>query len=102
MVRGIYQKIYKVVQKIPSGRVATYGQVAKLAGIPGQARQVGYALSSVNDNAVPWHRVVNASGEISSRSDSAYETLQRDLLEHEGIEFSEQGKVSFDLYRWEP
>lgn len=102
MVSGSYRKIYEVVQQIPAGKVATYGQVAKLAGIAGQARQVGYALSNLNDSSVPWHRVINARGEISRRRDSAYETLQRDLLEQEGIKFSVQGKVAFDVYRWEP
>ena len=97
-----YKKIYEIVSRIPPGKVATYGQVAKLAGIPGQARQVGYALSALNDSSVPWHRVINAKGEISLRSDSVYETLQRDLLEDENIQFTAEGKISLEAYRWEP
>ena len=97
-----YKKIYQVVMQIPSGYVATYGQVAKLAGIPGQARQVGYALSASRDSHIPWHRVINARGEISPRSDSAFEKLQRELLEHEGVKFSKQGSISLHLYRWQP
>ena len=97
-----YRKIYAIVKQIPCGKVATYGQVAKLAGIPGQARQVGYALNRLNDHSIPWHRVINARGEISSRSDSDYETLQQDLLAHEGIQFSVEGKISFNRYRWKP
>lgn len=88
--------------QIPYGHVATYGQIAKLAGIPGQARQVGYALSASRDNHIPWHRVINAKGEISPRSDSAFERLQRDLLEHEGVKFNNQGKTSLHLYSWNP
>jgi methylated-DNA-protein-cysteine methyltransferase related protein len=98
--RTTYKTIYKIVAKIPYGRVATYGQIAKLAGIPGQARQVGYALSAVTDNHIPWHRVINAKGEISPRSDSAFAILQHELLEHEGVKFNSQGKISLHLYRW--
>lgn len=88
--------------QIPRGHVATYGQIAKLAGIPGQARQVGYALSASRENLIPWHRVINAKGEISPRSDSAFARLQRDLLEHEGVKFNDQGKISLHQYRWNP
>lgn len=97
-----YQKIYEIVKLIPFGKVATYGQVAKLAGIPGQARQVGYALNRLDNNSVPWHRVINAKGEISTRSDSNFETLQHDLLVHEGIRFNGNGKISLNQFRWHP
>ena len=88
--------------QIPSGRVATYGQIAKLAGIPGQARQVGYALSASKEIHIPWHRVINTRGEISPRSNSDFERLQRELLEYEGMNFDEQGKISLQLYQWKP
>ena len=88
--------------QIPLGRVATYGQVAKLAGIPGQARQVGYALSALTDDQIPWHRVINARGEISRRSDSDFERLQRELLEHEGVVFNKDGSIPLFQYRWKP
>src|SRR5689334_367178 len=66
-----YQVIYSVIRRIPRGRVATYGQIATLAGIDGHARQVGYALHALPSGAdVPWHRVVNSFGEVSRRSDS--------------------------------
>lgn len=97
-----YKKIYEVVKQIPRGRVATYGQIADLAGIPGQARQVGYALSALKDAGVPWHRVINARGEISTRSDSAFESLQRILLEQEEIDFTEEGVIPLAIYRWRP
>ncbi len=90
------------MKKIPYGCVATYGQIAGLAGIPKHARQVGYALNALNDNQVPWHRVINAKGEISRRSNPDYENLQRILLEEEGIAFDKAGKISLARYRWNP
>ena len=98
-----YEDVYEVVRRIPRGRVATYGQVAALAGLRGHARQVGYALSALrNESAVPWHRVINAKGEVSRRSERGYESIQRELLEGEGIVFDERGRVSFARYRWRP
>ena len=66
MASETYQRIYAVVRQVPAGRVATYGQVATMAGLAGHARQVGYALHSLDvDETVPWHRVINARGEVS-------------------------------------
>lgn len=98
-----YRAIYAVVSRIPAGRVATYGQVARLAGLPGQARLVGYALSALADNAnVPWHRVVNARGEISPRSDGGpADVVQRLRLEGEGVCFK-QGRIPLDRFQWQP
>ena len=81
-----YRRIYAVVSRIPRGRVATYGQVAALARLPRQARLVGYALNVLpSDTAVPWHRVVNAKGEVSVRADGlGHEELQAKLLKREG------------------
>jgi len=98
-----YQRIYAIVALIPVGRVATYGQVAGLAGLAGQARQVGYALSSLRDDSIPWHRVVNARGEISPRTDgSPGDEIQRLRLESEGIAFDNHGRIQLDRYRWHP
>ncbi len=98
-----YQRIYDVVERIPRGRVATYGQVAVLAGLPGHARQVGYALHRTPDERdLPWQRVINARGEVSSRAEPMFEGIQRDLLEAEGIVFDLRGRVDLDRYRWEP
>jgi methylated-DNA-protein-cysteine methyltransferase related protein len=99
-----YDKIYAIVRQIPSGKVATYGQVADLAELAGRARLVGYALYRVNTASdIPWHRVINAKGEISEspwRQGSDY--VQRSLLEAEGIVFSPAGKVNLRQYRWYP
>ena len=96
-----YQRIYAVVRRIPEGRVATYGQVASLAGLAGHARQVGYALHALpNGTAIPWHRVVNAKGGISLRSMPGGELVQRGLLEREGIPLDPRGRVALAKVRW--
>jgi methylated-DNA-protein-cysteine methyltransferase-like protein len=96
-----YERIYAVVRRIPRGRVATYGQVAILARMPGRARQVGYALGALGPKSrVPWHRVINAKGEVSPRADPMYEGLQRALLEAEGIRFDAASRVSFSRFGW--
>lgn len=97
-----YTRIYAVVRRIPRGRVATYGQVARLAGVPGAARQVGYALSALHaGTVVPWHRVINARGEISMRAITGAELTQRILLEREGVRFDGRGRVPLDEYGWD-
>lgn len=98
-----YERIYAVVRQIPVGRVATYGQVAALAGLPGHARQVGYALHALKEGSnVPWHRVINAKGEVSSRAEAGWDNFQRHLLEEEGVVFDERGRVDLERERWEP
>lgn len=98
------KRIYAIVERIPEGRVATYGQIAKLAGLPNGARQVGYALAALDGASdLPWQRVVNAKGEISARADPAgHEDLQRRLLEGEGVVFDRRGRISLTRYRWQP
>jgi len=92
------------VRAIPRGRVATYGQVARLAGLGGQARRVGYALAArPAGSRVPWQRVVNAAGRISPRSgDRSVEILQRRLLEREGVRFDAAGRIDLARFRWRP
>ncbi|MEO0885300.1 MAG: MGMT family protein [Cyanobacteria bacterium J06648_10] len=98
-----YPKIYDVVKLIPPGKVATYGQVAELAGLIGKPRVVGYALYRVvQDSEIPWHRVINAKGEVSRSSlRDGNDDLQQLLLEAEGIIFK-KGKLDLALYRWLP
>jgi methylated-DNA-protein-cysteine methyltransferase related protein len=98
-----YERIYAVVEAIPEGKVATYGQVAALAGIPRHARQVGYALHALpEDRELPWHRVLNAQGEVSPRAEPGREGLQRAMLEAEGVVFTSGGRVDLGMFRWEP
>jgi methylated-DNA-protein-cysteine methyltransferase-like protein len=97
-----YRIIYQVVCQIPKGKVATYGQVAELANLYGKARLVGYALYRVDRSSdIPWHRVINAKGEISySTLRYGGDDLQRALLEREGIKFSREGKINLRKYLW--
>ena len=103
-----WEPIYRVVRRIPRGLVATYGQVAALAGRPGHARQVGYALSALPAGSdVPWQRVINARGEVSERSPMAgpsgsREGYQRHLLEEEGVVFTLAGRIDLARHRWRP
>ncbi len=100
---GKYADIYTVDKKIPRGKVATYGQIAALAGIPRHARQVGYALHTLREESgVPWQRVINAKGEVSPRTWSENHLLQRILLEDESIEFDEHGRVDLIRFGWSP
>ena len=96
-------RIYAVVRRIPRGRVATYGQVAELAGLPGHARQVGYAMAALPaGTTVPWQRVINAGGMVSRRKMPGEELTQRQLLEKEGVRFDARGRVALDKLRWRP
>lgn len=102
MTSRFYQAIYHVVQQIPPGQLATYGQVAALAGKPGAARQVGYALHALPaGHDLPWHRVLNAQGRISFSDPHAVER-QRLLLEQEGVSANERGIFNLAQYRWQP
>jgi len=97
-----YDKIYAVVRRIPRGRVATYGQVAKLAGLPGRARQVGYAMYALNSGTrVPWQRVINAAGRVSRRRVPGAELTQRMLLEREGVRFGPGARISLTTFGWQ-
>ena len=92
-----------MVRRIPRGRVATYGQIAQLAGIPRDPRRVGYALSGLDDlTDVPWHRVINSKGEISRRSEPDPEMDQLNLLKKEGIRLNRARKISLERYQWQP
>jgi len=99
-----HARILAVVRRIPEGRVATYGQVARLAGLPNQARLVGYALAALPEGTVvPWHRVINARGEVSLRrgGDGAM-VEQRLRLEREGVRFDAAGRLALARYAWSP
>jgi len=98
-----FRQIYAIVRQIPKGKVATYGQVATMAGYHSQARQVGYALNSLPDGLdIPWQRVINAKGHISPRSNPIYEEIQRQILETEGIHFNLRGRIDLGKYQWNP
>lgn len=98
-----WESVYRVVRRIPAGKVASYGQIAALAGMPGAARQVGWALNALeSEDDVPWHRVINARGEVSARGVREIEDLHRALLDSEGVEFSPSGRVDIARFGWQP
>jgi methylated-DNA-protein-cysteine methyltransferase related protein len=102
--RSRYERIYAVVRRIPRGRVATYGQVAMLAGLPRQARLVGYALHALPERSgLPWHRVINAQGRFSlGRGQPGADLSQRFRLEAEGVRLDARGRVPLDRFGWRP
>lgn len=98
-----FTHVYRLVSKVPRGRVVTYGQVAAILGAPRAARAVGTALRYLPrqlSRKVPWQRVINASGGISLRGDVGRAEHQRWLLEDEGVEFGRNGKVDLERYAW--
>jgi methylated-DNA-protein-cysteine methyltransferase-like protein len=99
---GAYDEVYRLVRRVPRGRVVTYGQVATLIENRLSARAVGWALHGC-PAGVPWQRVVNASGGCSTdRLPDVPDGLQRAMLESEGIEFGEDGRLDLERYRWNP
>jgi len=102
-----WQAFYRVVRRVPRGRVVTYGRVALLAGRPGAARQVGFALSALRGakHRVPWQRVLGARPRgmaAVSLLDPMGAGVQRALLEREGVQFDERGRVSLTRFGWAP
>ena len=96
------ERIYAAVARIPHGKIATYGQIATLAGLRGHARQVGYALHALPDESpIPWYRVVNARGEISRRSRTGADREQRQRLEAEGVVFDSRDRIDLKVFRWQ-
>lgn len=99
MASSFYKSVWALVKKVPRGKVVTYGQVATWLGSPRAARAVGYAMFNCEDAKVPWHRVVNAKGEISIGGHLHRPGLQRDLLEREGVEFVGE-RIDLATYGW--
>ena len=102
-MRGaVFAAFYGIVRRLPAGKVATYGQVARLAGMPRCARTVGYAMAGCTDPTVPCHRVVDRFGGTKACFDIFAPGTQRALLEAEGVLFRPDGTVDLDKCRWEP
>jgi len=100
------QLFYSIIRCVPHGRVATYGQIASLAGLPKHARHVGVALRKLPAGArVPWHRIVSSRGEIARRAANSgrdCESEQYGLLLDEGIEFDDNDRICLERYQWKP
>ena len=101
---GFDQRVYAAVALIPCGQLATYGQIADRIGAFGCARQVGWALRRLAlPSEIPWHRVVNARGQISmSLSREGSDWIQRELLLAEGIPVDDEGRLPLRRYLWRP
>ena len=99
---SFYDAVYRLVRDIPRGRVMTYGQIATVLGVPRAARAVGFAMRMSADRRVPWQRVINHRGGISARGDIERPTLQRVLLEKEGVRFDASERCDLRIYRWDP
>lgn len=99
---NFYEAVYRLVRKIPRGRVMTYGQIAVILGHPRAARAVGYALRACSGKNVPWQRVINAKGRISDRAPIEGPLIQKVLLQAEGIKFDATDVCDLKKYRWEP
>lgn len=97
-----FDKVYKVVGKIPYGKVTTYGDIAEACGTRAAARTVGWALNGAKESGLPCHRVVNRFGALTGRLHFGEISIMEDLLISEGIEFNEQGYVKIDKYLWVP
>jgi methylated-DNA-protein-cysteine methyltransferase related protein len=96
-----FDDVYETVRRIPPGKVSTYGRIAAMTPVPRGARGVGWALAGLGPERardVPWWRVINAAGRISNEYNA---TLQRELLEAEGIVFNDQGYVDLDRFLWD-
>jgi len=97
---SFYDAAWELARQIPVGKVASYGQIATWLGSPRASRAVGYAMFNVQNDDVPWHRVINAKGEISIGGALHRPELQRELLEAEGVHFNTNGRIDWRLYGW--
>lgn len=98
----VFSAFYEIVRRIPAGKVATYGQVARLAGMPRCARTVGYAMAACQDPSIPCHRVVDRLGGTKAAFDTYAPGTQRAMLEAEGVLFRPDGTVDLEKFRFEP
>lgn len=102
MSSAFYEAVYAVVQRIPKGKVMTYGQIAAYLDNPRAARAVGYALKATGKRPIPWQRVINRHGGISGKDLSERPVIQRKLLEAEGVAFDAEGRCSLKKHLWHP
>ncbi|MFP6597332.1 MAG: MGMT family protein [Candidatus Hydrogenedentota bacterium] len=98
---NFYEAVYRVVCRIPRGRLMSYGQIATILGTPRASRAVGYAMRACSDD-LPWQRVINVKGQISARDDVERPMLQQMLLNDEGIDFDDDETCDLEGLRWEP
>ena len=97
-----FDRVYKVVAKIPYGKVSTYGDIAEACGIRSAARTVGWALNGAKETGLPCHRVVNRFGALTGKLHFGDHNIMEDLLRSEGVEFDKDGCVRLDKHLWKP
>ena len=97
-----FERVYKVVAKIPYGKVTTFGDIAEVCGIRSAARTVGWALNGTKDSGLPCHRVVNRFGALTGKHHFDDYSIMEDLLRSEGVEFDKDGCVLMEKYLWKP
>ena len=100
--QDFFDRVYKVVAKIPYGIVTTYGAIAEVCGIKSAARTVGWAVNGAKESGLPCHRVVNRNGELTGKLHFGDPNLMEDLLRSEGVEFTENGNVKLEKHLWIP
>lgn len=94
------ERVYKLVRKIPPGKVMTYGQIAAILGEGYTPRTVGYVMFNSAEENVPWQRVINSQGRCSTGRLTIPLNLQQELLEAEGVKFNDKGKCDLNIYQW--
>ena len=97
-----FDRVYILVEKIPSGKVTTYGALAEACGIKSAARTVGWAMNAAHGSNLPCHRVVNRNGDLTGKFHFGNPNLMRDLLESEGVNFNEKDQVNMKEHLWIP
>ena len=103
MMKSFNEEVWELVEIIPRGCVASYGQLATMLGHPRRGRQVGHALHKTPDDRVlPWHRVINSQGRISFNANSEQYLLQKAMLEAERVRFKENDQIDMRVYGWQP
>jgi methylated-DNA-protein-cysteine methyltransferase-like protein len=100
MRHDLFRRVYDLLPRVPPGRVVTYGQIAQAIGLPHGARVVGWAMRACPEG-LPWHRVVNARGGVSTCGGPENVPIQRTLLEEEGVEFDLYGRIDLGRFRWD-
>ena len=103
-MNDFYERVYKLVRKIPKGKVSTYGDIAEYIGTKGAARTVGYAMNNAHQvkPSVPAHRVVNRNGMLTGKHHFGTPTMMQQLLENEGLKIVEDQVQDFEKKRWKP
>ncbi len=96
------QWVYEIVNKIPVGRVMTYGQIAEILGTGYTPRTIGFVMHAADTENVPWQRVINSQGACSTGRMTVPVNLQQSILESEGVKFNEKGRCDLNIYRWSP